>query len=69
MVDNCKYLGTTLYSGVKLKHTPDVVTYLTVSLNTLLADFSFVDSSTLSRLFDSYCINLYGSQLFRYNYI
>ena len=60
MVDKCKYLGTTLYSDVKLKHTPDVV-------RDLLAEFSFVDSSTLSRLFDSYCMNLYGSQLFRYN--
>ena len=27
----------------------------------------FVDSSTLSRLFDSNCMNLYGRQLFRYN--
>ena len=69
MVDKCKYLGTTLYSDVKLKHTPDVVIDLTVSLNNLFADFSFVDSSTLSRLFDSYCMNLYGSQLFRYNHI
>ena len=67
MVNKCKYLGTTLYSDVKFKHTPDVVRDLTVSLNNLMADFSFVDSSTLSRLFDSYCMNLYGSQLFRYN--
>ena len=67
MIDKCKYLGTTLYSDVQLKHTPDVVRGLTVCLNNLLADFSFVDSSTLSRLFDIYCMNLYGSQLFRYN--
>ena len=67
MGDKCKYLGTTLYSDVKLKHTPDVVRDLTVSLKKLFADFSFVDSSTLSRLFDSYCMNLYGSQIFRYN--
>ena len=67
MVDKCNYLGTTLYSDVKPKHTPDVVRDLTVSLNNLFADFSFVDSSTLSRLFDSYCMNLYGSHLFRYN--
>ena len=44
MVDKCKYLGTTLFSDVKLKHTPDVVRDITVSLNNLLADFSFVDS-------------------------
>ena len=49
MVDKCKYLGTTLYSEVKLKHVPDVVIYLTVSLNNMFADFSFVDSSTLSK--------------------
>ena len=61
MVDTCKYLGTTLYSDVKLKHTPDVVRELTVSLNNLFADFSFVDNSTFSRLFDSYCMNLHGS--------
>ena len=67
MGDKCKYLGTTLYSDVKLKHTPDVVRDLTVSLKKLFADFSFVDSSTLSGLFDSYCMNLYGSQFFRYN--
>ena len=41
MVDKCKYLGTTLYSDVKLKHTPDVVRDLTVSLNNLFADFHF----------------------------
>ena len=67
MVDKCQYLGATLYSYIKLKHTPDVVRNLTVSLNNLFTDFSFVDSSTLSKLFDSYCMNLYKSQLFRYN--
>ena len=39
MVDKYKYLGTTLYSDVKLTHTPDVVRDLTVSLNNLFADF------------------------------
>ena len=67
MVDKCKYLGTTLYSDVKLKHTPDVVRDLTVRLINLFVDFSFVDSLILLRLFDSYCMNLYGSKLFRYN--
>ena len=44
MVDKSKYLGNTLYSDVKRKHTPDGVRDLTVSLNNLFADFSFVDS-------------------------
>ena len=54
IVGKCKYLETTLYTDVKLKHTPDVVRDLTVRLYNLLANFSFADSSTLSRLFDSY---------------
>ena len=29
-------------------------------VNNLFADFTFVDSSTLARLFDSYCMNVYG---------
>ena len=36
-------------------------------LNSLLADFSHCDSVTLSTLFKTYCINLYGSQMWRYN--
>ena len=56
-----------MYSDVKLKHTPDVVRDFTGSLNNLFVDFSFVDSSRLSILFDSNCMNLYGRQLFIYN--
>ena len=33
--------------------------------NNLLADFSFVDSNTLSVLVDSYCMSIYGRQLFK----
>ena len=32
-------------------------------LNSLLADFSHCDSVTLSTLFKTYCMNLYGSQI------
>ena len=34
-------------------------------VNNLLADFSFVDNNTLSVLFDSYCMSIYESQLFK----
>ena len=34
-------------------------------VNTLLADLSFVDSNTLSVLFDTYCMSIYRSQLFK----
>ena len=36
-------------------------------LNSLLADFSHCDNVTLSTLFKTYCMNLYGSQMWRYN--
>ena len=35
-------------------------------VNNLLADFSFVDSNTLSVLFDSYCMSIYRSQFLNY---
>ena len=40
---------------------------LNIKSNNLLADFSFSNSSTLSVLFKSYCMNIYGSTLWRYN--
>ena len=33
--------------------------------NCLLSDFSFMDSKTLSRLFNTYCTNIYGSPLWK----
>ena len=40
---------------------------LNIKRNNLLAKFSFSNSSTLSVLFISYCLNIYGSTLWRYN--
>ena len=31
--------------------------------NNVIADFSYAESTTLSLLFNSYCMNVYGSQL------
>ena len=66
-VNECEYLGATLYSDIKHKHASEVVRNFNVSVNNLIADFSYLESTTLSRLFTSYCMNMYGSQLFRYN--
>lgn len=35
--------------------------------NHLLADYSFTESVTLAKLFNSYCMNIYSSQLWQYN--
>ena len=43
LVDKCKFIGTTLYSDIKLKHAHDVVRYLTVSLNNIFGEFIFVE--------------------------
>ena len=40
---------------------------LNIKSNNLLAEFSFSNSSTLSVLLKSYCMNIYGSTLRRYN--
>ena len=34
--------------------------------NCLLSDFSFSDGSTLSHIFNTYCMNIYGSPLWKY---
>ena len=42
---------------------------LNIKTNNLLSEFSFSESTTLSRLFNSYCMcmNVYGSSLWRCN--
>ena len=40
---------------------------LNIKSNNLLAKFSISNSSTLSVLFKCYCMNIYGSTLWRYN--
>ena len=45
----------------------DVINELYKRTNYLLADFSFTESSTISHLLNSYCMNLYSSQLWCFN--
>ena len=52
-VNKCEYLGATLYSDIKHKHVSEVVRNFKVSVNNLIADFSYLESTTLSRLFIS----------------
>ena len=40
---------------------------LNCRFNILLADFSHNNSNTLSKLFNSYCMNVYGCQLWKFN--
>ena len=43
------------------------ITDLNIKTNNLLSEFSFSESTTLSRLFSSYCMNVYRRSLWRYN--
>ena len=63
--DKCVYLGNPLHSCTLNKDMSHTVRDFNRRVNNLLADFSFVDSNTLAVLFDSYCMSIYRSQLFK----
>ena len=62
-------LGNTL-STSSTEHAliDSAITDLNIKTNNLLSEFSFSESTTLSRLFQSYCKNVYGSSLWKFNY-
>ena len=63
--DKCVYLGILLHAFTLNNDMSSTVRDFNTRVNNLLADFSCVDSNTLSVLFDSYCMSIYGSQLFK----
>ena len=52
--------------SITLSIVDHAVNDLYMKTNCLLADFSFTDSNTLPRLFNTYCTNIYGSPLWRH---
>ena len=66
-VEKCIHLGNTL-STSSTEHAliDSAITDLNIKTNNLLSEFSFSESTTLSRLFQSYCMNVYGSSLLGY---
>ena len=70
-VEQCVHLGTIIHYDITRKNIDSskssTVNDLFMRPNNLLADFSYTHSSTLSVLFKSYCMNVYGSQLWSYN--
>ena len=61
-VVQCVHLATIIHSVITRKNVDSVVNDLFMRTNNLIADFSYTHSSTLSVLFKSYCMNVYGSQ-------
>ena len=67
-VDHCMHLGNMLSTKTgKNVLIDNAVIDLNIRINNLLADFSHCDCITLSTLFKSYCMNVYGSQIWRFN--
>ena len=66
-VEQCVHLGTKIYSDISKKNIDNATKDLYMSTNKLMADFSYAQSSTLSVLYNSYCMNVYGSQLWCFN--
>ena len=66
-VNKCSHLGNELCPTNKNVLPLNAVNDLNCRLNNLLADFSHCDSKTLSVLFRTYCMNVYGSQIWAFN--
>ena len=66
-VSKCLHLGTTIYTTLYRDNVIDVVNELYKRTNYLLSDFSFTESYTVSNLFNSFCMNLYSCQTWRFN--
>ena len=62
--DTCNYLGNTICSHDEIVIIDHVITDMNMRLN-LLSEFSHCDSGTLSTLFRTYCMNIYGCQTWR----
>ena len=66
-VEQCVHLGTKIYSDISKKNVVHATNDLYMRANNLMADFSYAQSSTLSVLYKSYCMNVYGSQFWCFN--
>ena len=62
-VEQCIHLVSKIYSDISKKNIDNATNDLYMRTNNLMADFFYAQSSTLSVLYNSYCMNVYGSQL------
>ena len=66
-VEQCVHLSTKSYSDNAITNIDSVTNGLYMRTNNLIADCLYAHSSTLSVLYNSYCMNVYGSQLWCFN--
>ena len=67
-VEKCIHLGNTL-STSSTEHAliDSAINDINIKTKNFLSEFSFSESTTLSRLFQSYWMNVYGSSLWKFN--
>ena len=61
-LDTCNHLGNILCTSDKHVMIDNAVKDLNCGLNNLLAEFFYCNSDTLSTLFSSYCMYVYGHE-------
>ena len=66
-LDTCTHFGNIVCTSDKHVMIDSAVKNLNCRLNNLLADVSYCHSTTISNLFNSYCMNVYGCQLWKFN--
>ena len=60
-------LGVPLYADLKVKHIHRNVQKFYCNVNSVLFDFNNIPSNVKSKLMDTYCLDLYGLQLWKYS--
>ena len=65
-VNSSNLLGVLLYADLKVNHIHRIVQKFYYKVNSDLFDFKDIPSDVKSKLIDTYCLDLYGSQLWKY---
>ena len=65
-VESCKHLGNEISTVNKKLLIQNAMWDLNCRMNSLLADFSYCNSDTISMLFKFDCMNIYGSQIWKF---
>ena len=66
-VNSVDLLGVPLYADLKVNHIPRNVQKFYRKVNSVLFDFKDIPSDVKSKLIDTYCLDLYCSQLWKYS--
>ena len=66
-VNSVDLLGVLLYTDLKVNHIHRNVQEFYCKVNSVFIDFKDVPSDVTSKIIDTYCLDLYGSQLWKYS--